>query len=311
LPDTRLVADIGGTFIRLAIAEDGVLGVPQVRRTAEYGGLEDAACAFLAGLPTGTRPTQAVVAVAAPITGDTIRLTNTAWSFSRAAAKAALGLEELLVVNDFAATAMAIPHFGPADIVPVGTVLPAGDGPVAILGPGTGLGMASMARTAQGFFLVAGEGGHATMPASTREEDFVIDRLRARFGHVSAERVLSGPGLENIYLALGGENTTRLAATEITARAVAGGDELCVRALKMFFGMLGTVASNLALTMGATGGVYIAGGIVPRLRGAFLASDFRARFEAKGRFSSYLAAIPTWLVVHEEPALLGLAHWKL
>jgi len=311
LPDTRLVADIGGTFIRLAIVENGVLGVPRVRRTAEYGGLEDAARDFLSRLPAGARPNRAVVAVAAPITGDAIRLTNTAWSFSRAAAKAALGLNELLVVNDFGATAMAIPHLGPADVVPVGPVLAAGDGPVAILGPGTGLGMASMARAAQGWLLLAGEGGHATMPASTREESSVIDRLRERFGHVSAERVLSGPGLENLHQALGGGNAARLAATEITARAIAGSDPLCVRALGMFFGMLGTVAGNLALTVGATGGVYIAGGIVPRLRGAFLDSDFRARFEAKGRFSSYLAAIPTWLVVHEEPALLGLAHWTL
>ncbi len=167
-----------------------------------------------------------------------------------------------------------------------------------------------VAQADGGWRPLATEGGHVTLAAADAQEAAVIDRLRARFGHVSAERVLSGPGLANLYDALApgpDDGAAGIAPEDITRRALAGGDPPCQAALSMFCAMLGTVAGNLALSLGASGGVYIAGGIVPALGPAFAASKFRARFEDKGRFRAYMEAIPTWVITAEIPAFAGLA----
>jgi len=184
------------------------------------------------------------------------------------------------------------------------------DAPIGVLGPGTGLGVSGLVPCESGWVALAGEGGHATMAPATDRESVVLDRLRRHFDHVSAERVLSGPGLVNIYTTLAsidGVPAKCYTPAQIADLGIRVEDPLCTETTAMFCSMLGTMAGNLALTLGARGGVYIGGGIVPRLGHAFVLSPFRQRFEAKGRFQPYLAAIPTFVVTHPLPAFLGCA----
>ena len=307
----RLIGDIGGTNARFAIAEHGRYGDLSHVEVKQYATLQDALAAYLKKLPAGRRPTSAALAVAGPVSGDEIALTNLNWSFSILAIEKALGLSSLKVFNDFAATAMAIPCLPLFDSYTVGTVAPGTDGPIGVIGPGTGLGVSALVPNGDRLVLLPGEGGHVTMPAVTAREERVLDVLRQRWPHVSAERVLSGSGLVNLYQALcslEGKTPAELSPADVSGAAVAVTDPICVEAFAMFCAMLGTVAGNLALTLGATGGVYIAGGILLRFKEAFAASPFRARFEDKGRFQSYLRKIPTVLILEESPALLGLAN---
>ena len=216
------------------------------------------------------------------------------------------------MVNDFAAVARGVPHLRPDDLVQIGGGEPAPEATRAVLGPGTGLGVSGLApSTAGGWTVLEGEGGHATMAAANRREAEVLAEVGREFGHVSAERVLSGPGLVNLHAALcrldGVAPDSGLTPRDIAAAGVERRSARCRETLRLAAAMLGTFAGDLALTLGARGGVYVAGGMVPRHVQAFAASGFRRRFEDKGRFSAYLAAIPTWVVMHEFPALLGLA----
>ena len=235
-------------------------------------------------------------------------MTNRDWSFSIDRLRQDLGLETLHVINDFAAVALAVPHLGAADVTRIGGGAAAQGAPIAVIGPGTGLGVSALVRTPGRWTPVATEGGHVTLAAADEREAEVIAHLRRRFGHVSAERALSGPGLVNLHAALAAlAGQAAAAPTDITARALAGADPLCRDAVAMFCAMLGTVAGDLALSLGARGGVYVAGGIVPDLGARFAATDFRARFEAKGRFKGYMAAIPTFVITMAQPAFTGLA----
>jgi glucokinase len=307
----RLIGDIGGTNARFAIAQDGRFDHLRILHTGDFPSLAEAIRSYLLDLPAELRPTLAAVAVAGPVSGDHVALTNQNWSFSIVETGAGLGLAELLILNDFAAASMAIPFLTPADLMPVGRGSPVAGGPIVMVGPGTGLGMAALIPAPDGWLQLASEGGHATMPPTDDEESRILDLLRRRHGHVSAERVLSGQGLTHLYEAvcgLAGQPAGAREPAAITAAALAGTDRLAGRALDLFCAMLGTVAGNLALTLCATGGTYIAGGILPRIKERLAASEFRARFEAKGRLAAYLATIPTWLVTHEFPAFLGLAN---
>ena len=306
----KLIADIGGTNARFALARDGRVQHLTVLPTGDYKTLQDAARAFLATLPPGTAVTRGAIDMAGPVIGDRVSLTNSGWTFSIAEAKAALGFTELRVVNDFAAAALGIPLLAASEYVKVGGGTPVAHGPIGVIGPGTGLGVAALTYTTDRWAVLPGEGGHATLPAATREEGAIIDILRDRYGHVSAERALSGHGLQNLHQALAqltGVTAEPLSDHAITAGALDGSDALCGRALDLFCDMLGTVAGNLAITLGATGGVFLIGGILPRFAERLARSGFRARFESKGRFADYMRAIPTFLVTHENPALLGLA----
>jgi glucokinase len=221
-----------------------------------------------------------------------------------------LGFDRLEVINDFTAQALALPRLGPGDRTPVGGGTSVPKMPLGVLGPGSGLGVSGLVPCVTGWTAVTGEGGHSTMPAVDDRESAVIDHLRRRLDHVSAERVLSGPGLVNLYNTLAeidGNPSKGYSAAQITDLGVRGEDPVCGEATAMFCAMLGTVAGNLALTLGARGGVFIAGGIVPRLGRYFIDSPFRARFEAKGRFEAYLDAIPTFVVTHPLAAFLGCA----
>ena len=305
---SALLADIGGTNARFALSTGSGIEHEQVLACAGFASLEEAARAYLQS--TGATPAIGAFAVASPITGDTVRMTNLPWTFSIEAVRRALGLERLEMINDFTAVALSIPHLAPADRVQVGSGTARPGAPIAIIGPGSGLGVSALVPGARGWMALASEGGHVTLPAVTEREAAVIAHLRADHGHVSAERLVSGPGLVALYETLAAlDRTTPATASEaaaISRAALAGHDPLAREALSVFCALLGTLAGNLALTLGALGGVYIAGGIVPRLVDFLSASEFRHRFTAKGRMSTYLEPVPTFVVIHKLPALVGL-----
>ncbi len=311
MSESWLIGDIGGTNARFAIAEDGKYGQLSHVEVSRYASLRDALKAYLDGLPPSQRPNQAALAIAGPVFGDKVALTNHGWPFSISELKRSLELASLVVMNDFAATAMSVPHLPEKDVFLVGPAGVETRGPVGVIGPGTGLGVSSLIPNGQSWLLVPGEGGHVTLPACTNEESEIIDMLRARFGHVSAERVLSGAGLVNLYEALcsiAGIPAVSMTPADVTDRAIRGTDATCVNAFAHFCALLGTVAGDLALTIGATGGIFIAGGILLRFKEAFAQSSFRQRFEDKGRFGGLLRDIPTRLILEESPALVGLAN---
>lgn len=311
---TALVGDIGATNARFALVDaHGRLTATRVLACDEHDGVEALIRAYLAVIDA-PRIGRAALGVPCPVHGDKIVLTNRDWRFSVRQLQRALRLEQLAVINDFAANALAAPALRGADRVQIGTGQRRVPGaPVGILGPGSGLGVASLLTATDGSpVVIPSEGGHATMAAADEFEARVLDLLRSRrgwHGHVSAERVLSGPGLVNLYQAireLQGDPPLRLLPRQITEPGA--DDPARAAAVRMFCAMLGTVAGNLALTLDARGGVYVAGGIVPRLGvERFRRSHFRRRFEAKGRFRDTLRTIPTYLMVHPMPALLGLA----
>jgi glucokinase len=311
----RLLADIGGTNARFAL-EGTTAGFADIEVLAcrEFDAIGDAMDAYLARAAARGHATDgirhAAIAIANPVEGDVVRMTNHHWRFSIAALRAARGLDTLLVVNDFAALALALPHLDETDRERIGGADSAAvpGRPIGLVGPGTGLGVSGVVP-APGpggtcWIALAGEGGHASFAPVTRQETALLDALREEYGHVSAERLLSGPGLEAIHRVLAGE---RLTAAAITARALDGTSAACRATVDVFCAVLGSVAGNVALTLGATGGMYIGGGIVPRLGPLFHASAFRARFEDKGRLRPWLARIPTWVVTAPYPALRGVA----
>jgi glucokinase len=307
----RLLADIGGTNVRFALLAAG--GTRPERECslacAAYPGLEDAARAYLASV--GTPPVcEAAIDVATAITGDLVKLTNSPWAFSIEHVRRELGLDRLLVLNDFTALALALPSLSTQEFRQVGRGAAMPRAAIGLIGAGTGLGVSGLLPCGEHWTPIQGEGGHTAFSPMDAREDAVLGMLRQRFGHVSTERLASGPGLANVYDALCKLDRVRvrtLAPEQIAAAALAGDDVHSVEALTMFCSVLGTAAGNLAITLGARGGVFIGGGIVPKLGPFFDSSPFRARFEHKGRFSGYLAGVATYVITAEYPALLGLA----
>ncbi|HSW14018.1 MAG TPA: glucokinase [Solimonas sp.] len=309
---TRLVADIGGSSARFALL-DPQSGVPLhcvELATAAHATLADAVEAYLAQQDV-PRPAEAVIAIANPVLDDQVRMTNHHWSFSAEATRSRLGLDRLLLINDFTALALALPLLSPAELEQVGGSSPAPRGTIALLGPGTGLGVSGLVPMGRTHWLpICGEGGHATLAAANAREADIIAACRELHGHVSAERLLSGVGLPSLHQAIATLERRNLPAhtpAEIVAGGLAGDDPVCAEALAVFCSLLGNFAGNLALILGARGGVYIGGGIVPRLGNYFARSAFRERFEAKGRFCSYLAPLPVYVIRALHPALRGAA----
>ncbi|HEY2560838.1 MAG TPA: glucokinase [Caldimonas sp.] len=311
-PYPRLVADIGGSGCRIGWVEREGSDVDDVAAFDATRSPEAAIAAYLAGRD-GMPPRSAALGVAAPVLGDTVSLTNRAWTFSIRDLGQRLGLARLVVVNDFAALAYGLPLLGAADVRPVGGGRAAAGAPMAIVGPGTGLGVSALVPGPAEPVVVVGEGGHVSLAAATPREDAVVAILRRRFGHVSAERVLSGDGLINLHDAvrmLDGLPAESRTAAQIAA-AESAADPGCREAMALFFAFLGSVAGDLALLFGARGGVIVAGGIVARLGGAIDRSAFRERFEAKGRYRDYLAAIPTTVVIDSRALALRGANAAL
>lgn len=304
-----LLADIGGTNARFATLEGGAMSEVVQFDVARFSTLESALRAFLAGLPRKLTVDHAAVAVAGPVQDGEARLTNAPWRISGRSLASAFGWRAVVVLNDFEAMALALPRLTPADLDKIGSGDPDPSAPKVVLGPGTGFGVAAIVPTREGPVALVTEGGHATLSPADDRESRIVAALRRRFSHVSIERVLSGDGLANLRSAIAevedGEVQWRDAAT-IVADA-ADGDRLAATTLDTFCAMLGTAAGNIALTLGARGGVYLAGGIVPRIVDALRNSLFRERFEAKGRLRDYLAPIPTFVVMRPNAAFWGLA----
>ena len=306
-----MVADIGGTNARFALC-DGPGALPRaaaVLACRDYPDLAAAIESYLATHP-GARPSRACIAVAGPIGGDRNKLTNNAWAFSIDAVLRQIGLDRLLIVNDFTALALSIPSLETGDLVQVGGGTADPDAAIAVIGPGTGLGVAGLVPAAGHWITLPGEGGHIGFAPADRREAEILGLLLRRFGRVSCERLISGPGLTVLHQALAelsGDAGAPLTPDKIVKRGLDGADPLCREALERFCALLGGVAGDVALVLGARGGVYIAGSIIPRLLELFRASEFRARFEAKGRVSDYTRAIPTFVITAPFPALLGTA----
>jgi glucokinase len=316
----RLLADIGGTYARFALERaPGQLDCQSSLRCADHADFFAAVTAYLRSLPAPAPQVEhAAIAIANPVQGDDVRMTNYHWQFSIEQMRCQLGLATLVVVNDFTALAMALPRLGPAGRRQVGGGVARERSVAGLLGAGTGLGMSGLIPADDGWIALGTEGGHTSFSPRDERELAIWRFAQERFAHVSFERLLSGPGLELIHEALvahahaapaagaaGAARSRPLTAPEITQRALAGVDALCTQALEVFCAMLGTAASNLAVTLGALGGIYIGGGIVPRLGQWFDRSPFRARFEDKGRFSDYLQGIPTYVITAEGATFLG------
>ncbi len=309
----RLLGDIGGTHARWAWQAQPGAAPADVRIVpcAASASLHASAAAYLKS-SGHAQPAWAGLGIATTVAGDEVRMTNHPWSFSIEALKTALGVERCLVINDFTAMALSLPALGPGDLRRLGAGNAVAQAPIGLLGPGTGLGVSGLIPSADGAQRTAlsGEGGHVTLAAHDEREAALLDVLRKRFGHVSAERALSGAGLVNLYEAIctvDGVPRRTLTPSEVSDAARDRSDPHCAAALAQFAALLGSVAGNLALTLGARGGVYVGGGIVPLLGKAFDAALFRERFEDKGRFRAYLTAIPTWVITAQAPALIGVA----
>lgn len=310
----RLLADIGGTNCRFVLElGPGRLDGVQVLPCADYATLGQAMRAYLDSAAvkalSATPIRHAAIAIANPVNGDHVRMTNHHWEFSTEALRQECGFEILLVVNDFSALARSLPHLGEQKRQ-VGGGTPQPDAALGLLGAGTGLGVSGLVPCGNSWTALRSEGGHVSFAPVNEQEIAILQFAWREFEHVSFERFLSGAGVELIYRALAeraGRADERLGAAEISRRALGGECALCDAVLEAFCGMLGTVAGNLAVTLGAQGGVYIGGGIVPRLGERFDRSSFRTRFEQKGRFKAYLADVPTYVITADYPAFLGVS----
>ena len=311
---SRLLADIGGTNARFAWQNAAGAPITDVRVLpgAQYPTLQAAMHAYLDGLGRGA-PASVAIAIANPITGDMVRMTNHDWAFSQSAVKAEFGLRNLRLLNDFTALALALPDLPADELRQVGGGEAVPGVAMGLVGAGTGLGVSGLLPDGVGGWVpLEGEGGHVTLPATTARERTVMDGLIRRYGHASAERVCCGQGLVDtcaILCEADGVTTQGLdSAKAVSEAALQAGHPQALETLNLFCAMLGSVAGNLALTLGARGGVYVGGGIVPRLGAWFDTSPFRARFEQKGRFTGLLQGMPVWIITSEQsPALLGAA----
>ncbi|MDE2317856.1 MAG: glucokinase [Xanthomonadaceae bacterium] len=314
-----LLADLGGTNVRFALAGESVdapLRMDSIRRyrVKDFGSLGDAARRYFAD--TGCTASRAVIAAAGRIAdGETVKVTNNPWAISAPALRAKLDMDAVRLVNDFAAQAMAVPLLKADALAPVGKLGPATlDSALpqtfVVMGPGTGLGVAGLLWREGQWVVLETEGGHAGFAAHTTEDVEILHRLNARFGRVSNERMICGNGLVNLYLALAdiaGEPAEEYTPEDITARAEAGSDPLCVRTLETLAGIFGSVAGDLVLSLGGWEGVYLTGGVLPFLLPWLHRGGFRERFEAKGRFRETMERVPTSAITHPEPGLLGAA----
>jgi glucokinase len=310
-----VAADIGGTHARFAIAEVGGGRVqrldPEVTLKAhEYASLQTAWQAFgeKLGRPL---PSKAGIAIAAPVTGEVLKLTNNPWVIRPALIAERLGVDEYTLVNDFGAVGHAVAQVdsqylehlcGPEEPL-------AQEGVISVIGAGTGLGVAAVLRASDRYHVIQTEGGHIDYAPIDGLEDAILRRLRHRYRRVSAERLVSGPGLGNIYEALAVIEDRKVMPTEdadLWAKAICGEDALASAALDRFLLSFGSVAGDIALAQGAKG-LVIAGGIAPRVKHLIPLSGFSGRFTAKGRFEAMMAQVPVKMITHPQPGLYGAA----
>ena len=310
LPRAVLVADIGGTNARFALADPTTLELSSMTQfaCAEHESLGMAIDHFVRGREP--RPRFAAIAVAAPVLEEEITLTNSPWSFVRTEICRGAGLEGLLILNDFEALALSLPHLGDDDLHRIGGSEPPPLGTKAVLGPGTGIGVASLVWGGTDWVALPSEGGHISLAARSREEFDLVMRLAQGRDRVSVERALSGPGIADLYLAVAaakGREVERLIPNDVLERGLEESDETAAEALRLFVAWLGAFAGDVALLFGARGGVYLGGGIAPKIVSALAAGSFRAAFEDKGRMRSFVAPIPVHVILTKIAALKGAA----
>jgi glucokinase len=303
-----LLADIGGTNARFALLQDGRIGPPLVLPVAGFSTAEAAIAHALDQLAPEAPVDLAVLALAGPVVEEPVRLTNAAWTLGRAALAARFGLRAAVLVNDFEALAHALPHLAPADLLPIGQGRSEPGAPMLVLGPGTGLGCAALVPGPGGVVAVPTEGGHAGLAPADAEQDAVVAALRARCGRAGAEEALSGRGLAVLHAILAERRGVAVPVRD-AASVLAAAPHCAVAAAAetLFLDLLAGFAGDMALAWGARGGVFLAGGILPRLAARLDAARFRARFEAKAPMGAYLARIPLAVVMHPAPAFPGLA----
>ncbi len=307
----RLLADIGGTYARFALErEAGQFVQAQSLRCADHADFFAAVRAYLDSLPAGdeNRVSHACVAIANPVEGDQVRMTNYHWQFSIEAMRQQLGLDTLVVVNDFTALAQALPRLQKNERAQIGGGEGLPNSVIGLLGSGSGLGVSGLIPAGDGWIALGTEGGHTSFSPRDEREIAILRHAWREFSHVSFERLLSGPGLALIHRALAelhGVQAPARQAPEITQGALDGSDSLCLETVDVFCALLGTAAGNLAVTLGARGGVFVGGGIVPRLGKLFADSPFRRRFEERGRFGEYVAGIPTYVITAEQATFKG------
>lgn len=304
-----LLADVGGTNARFTVLVGDRLGRVEHVAVADYMQFGDALAAFLSRQSVGEPVRHAVLAVAGVVEGEHCALTNNPWIVDASELRTRFGFANVRILNDFEAVAWSLPYLTQKDLLKLGGSEAKPAAPMLALGPGTGLGVAVYVPREQGSMVLSTEAGHSTLPSGSAREDAIIELLRQRFGHVSAERILSGHGIENLYqviASLDSLNAPERSAAEITQAGLAGHCIASKAAVDMFCAMLGEVAGNLALTIGAQGGVFIGGGIAAHLRDYLPRSKLRARFDAKGRMTRYVSAIPVYLILNDDPAFVGL-----
>ncbi len=307
----RLLADIGGTNARFALEKTpGEIEHIDVLACNDYDSVVDAVKAYLAKLDN-PKIKFAAFAIANPVIGDWVQMTNHHWAFSIETTKQALKLDVLILINDFTAQAYAIAKMPNEQLLQIGGTMQDMHSPKVVLGPGTGLGVSGLIPCDNGNYIaLAGEGGHVSFAPFDDTEVMIWQYAKKKYGHVSAERFLSGAGLVLIHEALAsreGVKISKMTPELISKQALSGEYPLCRLTLDIFCAMLGTVSSNLALILGARSGVYLCGGIIPRFIDYFKTSPFRVRFENKGRFNAYLAAIPVYVVLAKHPGINGVA----
>jgi len=313
----NLIADIGGTNIRIAQADEQSetkFTDIETYQCAEFDSLADVISQYIDNKQLNNATINACLAIACPVDDDIISMTNLPWQFSQQALIKKLSLHSLTMINDYTAIAMAIPLLSDSQKVKIGGGETVANKPIAVCGPGTGLGVANLVPMNGKWHCFSGEGGHADFAAVDELDIQILQFLRNIKQRVSYEQLLSGYGLEQIYQALCAihqQDTKLLSAKDISTNALAGNCPTCAQALAQFCKILGSFAGNLALTMYSQGGVYIAGGIVPRFVEYFQNSGFRARFEAKGRLSHITVQTPTFVITEAQPGLLGAAAYLL
>ncbi len=328
MANSRLVGDVGGTNARFALLDNtGTPYATRTLRTDDFPSLSAAVTTYLSEQEID-RVSEAAVAVATPVVGDNVKLTNNHWSFSIEQTRKQMGLDRLHVINDFTALALSVNHLPADELVKIGGGAAIDNHAIAVIGPGTGLGVSGLVPCGSHWTALQGEGGHVSLGVRTAREFAVYEQLMNKFRHVSAERFLSGPGLVNIVNAL--REVDGLAARAFSPSEVSefgtyrfhadqgnpstipndiseADQQSCEEALRIFCSLLGSCAGNLVLTLGAEGGVYIGGGIVPKLGEFFVQSEFRHEFEAKGRMQGYLEKVPSYVIHSPYPALVGAA----
>ena len=312
----RLIADIGGTNARFSIeTEPYKYDKTTTFACKDFKTLSHTVLEYLSKIGLSGKIKSVALALPTPVVDDSIFMVNSPWqTFSQQQTRKEVGIDNLIFLNDWHAMALSVPHIPKDKLVRIGgTNEPDPSKPIALIGPGTGLGMATLVRHPLGEYLaVPAEGGRSSFPPVNEEEIELWKFVHKRFSHVSAERFLSGPGLQLIYEGLCHINEVTIEAlptpAEIAENGVAGSSWTCRQSLDIFCRMLGTVASNLAVTITSFGGVYIGGGIVPKMLDYFIQSDFRCRFEDKGRYRPFLVKMPIFVITHEYPAFLGASY---